>query len=586
MIPAVIQSSVILSIALCAVTLLRRQSASARHAILTAGLVSSLAVPLLRGVLPEFEFAQSPGLYALVQDQAETLWTWNEGVDPTSPGISASVRTGRNPFLWIWLGGTIVAGVVLAAGATRIAWLISGSRPTAATRCISAAEEIGHLLRLKRRFCLLQNDRAVLGTLGVVRPRIFLPFEAEQWSEERIRVVLTHELAHVKRFDWLVQVFAELVRAVYWFNPLVWLTCRRLRAESEIACDDVVLNNGFDPKDYAAHLLDLARTLKNSNQAWSPVLAMSRSPNLERRFVAMLNSSLNHGSVSRAALFVICTVAIFVTLPLAATRASAELRQPVTAPVLLPTAIAPVEKPPLTGAVPVAARRSSAPRPTSPPAPQGLADGRLYGTVSDSTGAVVPGVTLTVATMERIPNGIRETAVMTSMTDEAGVFEFPALPEGQYSLKADLPGFTSVRKTWIEIKPSQSIRENIILFVGNIVQRVEVNAVGQPKPRVPPGTRQRIRVGGYVIAANLIKQVKPVYPQSARDAGIEGTVHLQGIIGTEGNFITLRVTSNNNSELANAALEAVKQWRYKPALLNNEPIEILTEIDVDFKLSQ
>jgi len=188
--------------------------------------------------------------------------------------------------------------------------------------------------------------------------------------------------------------------------------------------------------------------------------------------------------------------------------------------------------------------------------------------------------------MERIPNGIRETAVMTSMTDEAGVFEFPALPEGQYSLKADLPGFTSFRKTWIEIKPSQSIRENIILFVGNIVQRVEVNAVGQPKPPVPPGTPQRIRVGGYVIAANLISQVKPVYPQNARDAGIEGTVHLQGIIGTEGNFIALRVTRNNNSELAKAALEAVKQWRYKPALLNIEPTEILTEIDVDFKLSQ
>src|SRR5215813_6357502 len=128
MIPAVIQSSVILSIALCAVTLLRWQSASARHAILTAGLVSSLAVPLLSRVLPEFEFAQSPGLYALVQDQAETLWTWNEGVDPASSGISAPVRTGRNPFLWIWLGGTIVAAVVLAAGATRIVWLISGSQ--------------------------------------------------------------------------------------------------------------------------------------------------------------------------------------------------------------------------------------------------------------------------------------------------------------------------------------------------------------------------------------------------------------------------------------------------------------------------
>ena len=70
----------------------------------------------------------------------------------------------------------------------------------------------------------------------------------------------------------------------------------------------------------------------------------------------------------------------------------------------------------------------------------------------------------------------------------------------------------------------------------------------------------------------------------ARDAGIEGTVHLQGIIGPESNLISLRVVRSNNLDLANAALEAVNQRQYRPVLSNNEPVDVQTEIDVDFKL--
>src|SRR5262249_15311105 len=161
-------------------------------------------------------------------------------------------------------------------------------------------------------------------------------------------------------------------------------------------------------------------------------------------------------------------------------------------------------------------------------------------------------------------------------------FAFTTLPEGQYSLKAELPGFTTFRRASIEIKPSQTVREDIIMFIGNIVERIQVRAAGQPKAPVLSGMPQRIRVGGNVIAANLISQVRPVYPHTAREAGIEGTVHLQGLISTEGSLIALRVVGGSDPNLANAALESVRQWRYRPTLLNNVPVEVLTEIDVDF----
>src|SRR5207247_8990963 len=97
---------------------------------------------------------------------------------------------------------------------------------------------------LNRRVVLLQSNTALLVTFGVLRPRIILPRDSATWSDDRLNVVLTHELAHIQRFDWLVQMLAEIGRIIYWFNPLFWILCRRLRHESEHACDDAVLNGG------------------------------------------------------------------------------------------------------------------------------------------------------------------------------------------------------------------------------------------------------------------------------------------------------------------------------------------------------
>jgi TonB family protein len=307
----------------------------------------------------------------------------------------------------------------------------------------------------------------------------------------------------------------------------------------------------------------------------------------------MLNPSLNHRSLTRTTVFAIAAAAICVTLPLAAAmRAPASESQTLSTPgaspvVSVPVESAPVAKPPILLASSPTTKPSPRPKPTPAPEPQGRADGSLFGTVSDSSGAVIPGVSVTISSVEVVTGiGTRENPVAATTTNETGGFEFDGLTPGTYVLKAELRGFSSFRKSNIAIKTGVNSRENIFLLVGNIVQRVEVSVAGQPKPPVPPAGPKRIRVGGNVVSANLISQVKPSYPQSVRDAGIEGTVHLQGIIGAEGNFIALRVVSSNHPDLATAAFEAVKQWRYKPTLLNGQPIEVLTEIDVDFKLAQ
>jgi len=125
--------------------------------------------------------------------------------------------------------------------------------------------------------------------------------------------------------------------------------------------------------------------------------------------------------------------------------------------------------------------------------------------------------------------------------------------------------------------------------IGGIISSVPTAAPPPPPPpvkqEVKPQAPKRITVGGNVQQAMLIYQPKPVYPPLAKQARIQGTVRFTAIIGRDGTIQNLTVVSGHPL-LVQAATEAVKQWRYKPTLLNGEPVEVVTQIDVNFTLSQ
>jgi protein TonB len=108
-----------------------------------------------------------------------------------------------------------------------------------------------------------------------------------------------------------------------------------------------------------------------------------------------------------------------------------------------------------------------------------------------------------------------------------------------------------------------------------------------PPPTVParPAVPPRVTVGGVVQAARIVHQVMPVYPPPARQARISGTVRLEAVISRDGMIQSLRVMSGH-PWLAQAALDAVRQWVYRPTRLNGEPVEVLTQIEVNFKLGE
>ena len=120
---------------------------------------------------------------------------------------------------------------------------------------------------------------------------------------------------------------------------------------------------------------------------------------------------------------------------------------------------------------------------------------------------------------------------------------------------------------------------------GNLLKSAPPPPPPPKKVEEKPPTPSRIRVGGNVQAANLIRKVQPVYPQLAKQARVQGSVHFTAIIGKDGTIQNLQLIGGHPL-LVQAAQDAVKQWLYKPTLLNGEPVEVVTQIDVNFTLSQ
>ena len=326
-----VQITAILIVALFSLRLLRKKSAAARHWVLSAAIVLAVVTPILTAVMPAWNMPDAvvnhPAI-APIQQQITRMTrpsadngTAQAPVTPLTGSHSERPASAISHWLpeFVWSLGVAIGLVVLATGLVRLARVTSASATMAAGRWPQLVEQISTEYRLRRSVRLLQSlNCSILLTWGVLRPRIVLPAGAGDWPVDRARIVLRHELAHIRRYDWLVQMIAQLFRIVYWFNPLVWMVCRRLRLESECACDDAVVTGreAIEGHEYAAHLLDLARTLNRTNSAWSSALTMAQSSTIERRFSAMLNPALNRRPVTRWFVFATLLAGVLITLPL------------------------------------------------------------------------------------------------------------------------------------------------------------------------------------------------------------------------------------------------------------------------------
>jgi hypothetical protein len=235
---------------------------------------------------------------------------------PVAPGWGGAVTAGSwtlpgsrdfDLLMWIWLSGTALNLLSLAVGFARLLWVSSHADECGDDRLERLALDIAADYRLPRPVALLRTNCALAPlTWGHRRPKVLLPLEASTWDDERLLVVLRHELAHVKRCDWLTQAVVMLLRAAFWWHPLVWLAIARLRRESEFACDAYAIADGLPPSRYSFHLLELARGAARRGSGALPAPGITSSSTLEARVRRLLDPRTSraissHGSTQAAA---------------------------------------------------------------------------------------------------------------------------------------------------------------------------------------------------------------------------------------------------------------------------------------------
>ncbi|MFA9480003.1 M56 family metallopeptidase [Phycisphaerales bacterium AB-hyl4] len=222
---------------------------------------------------------------------------------------------------WVWLGGMSFALLPLLLGWLSLLHLRRTARPITVDPWQTLLHDLSQHLGLKRKVVLLKSPcRTMPMTWGAwpgAPANVLVPEDADDWSADRQRAVLLHELAHVKRWDCLTQILSQLACAIYWFNPLIWLAAHRMLIEREQACDDMVLLHETDSADYAQHLLDIATGPQAGLFAAHAGIAMARRSKLDGRLVAILDQHRNRRAMSRLGVALTITLVGAVAVPVA-----------------------------------------------------------------------------------------------------------------------------------------------------------------------------------------------------------------------------------------------------------------------------
>jgi TonB family protein len=208
----------------------------------------------------------------------------------------------------------------------------------------------------------------------------------------------------------------------------------------------------------------------------------------------------------------------------------------------------------------------------------GLSAATVSGSISDITGGAIPDAKVVLYNPD---TGAKQEAVSGS----DGKFTIENAPAGESILRVEKPGFASLFREF-DLKSDSNVERGLTMQIGPLQQEVDVNAKGNSNPDVVPLGPDRLRIGGMSQESRLISKKMPLYPASAKAARVQGTVLLEAVISKEGVPQEIRVISSPSDDLSESSLEAVREWRYTGLLLNGNPVEVLTEIKVNYTLAK
>ena len=489
------------------------------------------------------------------------------------------------PFLLIVLG----AGVVM-----RLVMLGRGLIELRSLRRSGRAIQIDGLVGVEVREVERLNGPAAFGWL---HPVILLPIGM---MDGPVRdAALQHELQHVLRRDWIENMIERAAASMLWFHPMAWWLLDRIHLTREQAVDAEVAGTGEARDKYLQVLLASAGL---ANLPAMPAASFIRRPRHLVERVAFLSKettmSIRRTAMSAAMAMLVSGTAVTVAsfyLPLqlsAQETAVPPLRWTRFAGIIEGTVM--LEATVNSDGEVVDARVVSGPdelrrqalqsvlawRYTKDAAARRVLPVTIDFTKESRPGAPAPGPhgpppppppPIEQATFQGVDYaGLSTDLQQRAAAVMAGIQSGQKLGTDQIArLRANIVAIDASLRLTVEMRTEASGEAALRLHV------LGADAVGRPP--------QRIRVGDNVTAANLIHRVEPDYPSLARSAGVQGTVRLDVIIGKEGSVERINVVSGHPL-LIPAAMEAVRQYKYRQTMLNGQPVEVQTGVEVNFTL--
>ncbi len=557
--------------------------------------------------------------------------------DALHVAVKVTPTTPLNRILWRredWLLA-IAAGAVL-----RLAWIGAGflRLRNSRRRARSLPEPPFPFAPASVRWYAAEDTRGPV-TYGWLRPAILLPERVLSLPSAIREAIACHELVHVRRRDWLFVIAEEFIRSLLWFHPAVWFVLSRIQLAREQVVDREVIGLISNRDGYLDALLAVAAHKLQPDLAPAPLFLRKR--HLAARVTALLKEvsmSRTRLAANLAAVFSVALLAALVAVwlfPIASPAQTVSDEPGITVePGGTVLHRAPVRHPigPHPGGTIVLDATLD---------PQGeVADARVVSGPDELRKAALesvlqwhyspgpPRVQISVR-FEPQTQAVRTPGVVpvpvggavkggrsggpvparadvwpltvkgiefVGMSDEAlqELRNRLQIREGDSLSQSDVQRLSNIVKQYdshmsftLIMRPSNNGRSEATVRVMAIPQLTlpQPLLVAPPPPPPPPPPPGVAVVATNIMAANIITKVNPAYPALAKAARIQGPVRLNATIGADGAVKDLQVISGDPL-LVEAATEAVRQWVYKPVLLNGAPAEVQTEITVNFTLSQ
>lgn len=522
------------TLGLTAAALARRSRAAVRHVLLAATFGLLLIVPAVSLIAPPFRIAMTvaAGKDGVLSATTEQTAGVGAAVQSKPSGSASSSRPGLvsipNLLLAAWLVGTVLFVLPVAVGLRQMRAL------RRAATAWPEGQEIVDRLASSAHVCRRVNvftHGALAGpiTSGAVHPFILLPDEARDWESDDLERAVVHELEHVRRCDWVSQCAARTICAFYWFHPLVWMARRRLGLEAERACDDAVLQRS-EATAYADQLVAIAKRL--SKRAKLPLPAMANRADLAKRVGAVLDSRQRRGPLGVFGTAAACAVAVLLAVTLSPLRLVAA-EQSATA---------------------------SGPEET-------------VRTFQMSTDLVMVDVNVTESDGQAV-NGL--TAADFAVNEDGRprtirIFESQGTP-GQYLLGYYTPNLN---------------RDGNFRQIQVIMQRLSGLRLDYRMGYYGPGPGSQ-QAGGSSAATGtgpmVLHKVDPEYSEEARKAKYQGTVVVDAEVDATGRVRSANVRRSLGLGLDEKVIEAVRQWKFRPAMQDGQAVASTAEVVAHFHL--